>query len=87
MRCHDGIVTALVGLSDSLQRRRRWTSLDSWYIDIFRHAIEVPMKTLLIAGASSGIGKATAVEAAQQDWRVVACGRTQARLDELQTPR
>jgi len=43
------------------------------------------MKTLLITGASSGIGKATAVEAALQGWKVVACGRNQARLDELQT--
>ncbi len=42
------------------------------------------MKKLLITGASSGIGKATAVEAAQQGWKVVACGRSRARLDELQ---
>ncbi len=43
------------------------------------------MKKLLITGASSGIGKATAVEAAQQGWQVVACGRNQSRLAELQS--
>jgi NAD(P)-dependent dehydrogenase (short-subunit alcohol dehydrogenase family) len=43
------------------------------------------MKTLLITGASSGIGKATAVEAAQQGWKVIACGRNQARLAEMRT--
>ncbi len=43
------------------------------------------MKTLLITGASSGIGKATAVEAAQQGWRVVACGRNKTRLTEVES--
>mgnify|MGYP001544743768 CR=1 FL=1 len=41
------------------------------------------MKTLLITGASSGIGYATAVEAANQGWRVIACGRNIQRLEQL----
>lgn len=41
------------------------------------------MKTLLITGASSGIGRATAVAAAAAGWRVLACGRDQTRLAEL----
>jgi NAD(P)-dependent dehydrogenase (short-subunit alcohol dehydrogenase family) len=41
------------------------------------------MKTLLITGASSGIGKATAIAAAEAGWHVVACGRNRERLDEL----
>ncbi len=41
------------------------------------------MKTMLITGASSGIGRATAVAAAQDGWRVIACGRNQERLDAL----
>lgn len=41
------------------------------------------MKTLLITGASSGIGRATALAAAQSGWRVIACGRNEQRLKEL----
>ncbi|MEE4108651.1 MAG: SDR family NAD(P)-dependent oxidoreductase [Halieaceae bacterium] len=41
------------------------------------------MKTLLITGASSGIGRATALAAAHGGWRVLACGRDIARLDAL----
>jgi NAD(P)-dependent dehydrogenase (short-subunit alcohol dehydrogenase family) len=38
---------------------------------------------MLITGASSGIGRATALEAAREGWRVLACGRNEARLADL----
>ncbi len=41
------------------------------------------MKTMLITGASSGIGRATAIAAAQEGWRVIACGRNEERLAAL----
>ncbi|MDH3661307.1 MAG: SDR family NAD(P)-dependent oxidoreductase [Alphaproteobacteria bacterium] len=41
------------------------------------------MKEILITGASSGIGRATSLAAAEAGWRVIACGRDQARLDAL----
>ncbi|MCW8996348.1 MAG: SDR family NAD(P)-dependent oxidoreductase [Psychromonas sp.] len=41
------------------------------------------MKRVLITGATSGIGKALAVDYASQGWKVVACGRNQPILDEL----
>ena len=41
------------------------------------------MKTMIITGASSGIGKATALFAAQNGWQVTATGRNRARLEEL----
>ena len=41
------------------------------------------MKTLLITGASSGIGKALALHAADSGWKVTATGRNSARLEEL----
>ncbi len=41
------------------------------------------MKTMLITGASSGIGRATALAAAGDGWRVVACGRNEERLAQL----
>ncbi|MEM1143962.1 MAG: SDR family NAD(P)-dependent oxidoreductase [Pseudomonadota bacterium] len=41
------------------------------------------MKTMLITGASSGIGRATALAAAAAGWRVIACGRNEERLAEL----
>ena len=41
------------------------------------------MKTLLITGATSGIGEAVALLAAQNGFHVIACGRNQQCLDEL----
>lgn len=41
------------------------------------------MKRLLITGASSGIGKAVALRAAELGFDVTACGRNQERLDDL----
>lgn len=41
------------------------------------------MKSLLITGASSGIGRATAIAAADSGWQVIACGRNEERLRDL----
>lgn len=41
------------------------------------------MKTLLVTGATSGIGKALAIHAASEGFEVIACGRNQTALDEL----
>ena len=41
-------------------------------------------KTVLITGATSGIGKATAKLFAKEGYNLVLCGRRQERLDELQ---
>ena len=42
------------------------------------------MKRILITGASSGIGEATAFKAARDGWQVIACGRNQAKLEDMQ---
>ena len=42
------------------------------------------MKTAFITGATSGIGKSTAIAFANHDINLVICGRRQARLTELQ---
>jgi NAD(P)-dependent dehydrogenase (short-subunit alcohol dehydrogenase family) len=41
------------------------------------------MKSLLITGATSGIGKALALHAAENNYRVIACGRNEDALNEL----
>lgn len=41
------------------------------------------MKTMLITGASSGIGESLAVCAANKNYKVIACGRNQDKLDAL----
>ena len=41
------------------------------------------MKTALITGATSGIGRATAIVFAQNNIRLILCGRRQSRLDEI----
>ena len=42
------------------------------------------MKTVLITGATSGIGKATARAFAKNNYKVIICGRREDRLSELQ---
>ncbi|MEO0437655.1 MAG: SDR family NAD(P)-dependent oxidoreductase [Pseudomonadota bacterium] len=41
------------------------------------------MRSILITGASSGIGRATAIAAVRDGWRVIACGRDEERLAQL----
>jgi len=41
------------------------------------------MKTVLITGATSGIGEQLAIEYAAQGWSVVACGRNAVKLAQL----
>jgi len=41
------------------------------------------MKTVLLTGATSGIGKATAIILAEKKYKLILCGRNQTALDEL----
>ena len=41
------------------------------------------MKTVLLTGATSGIGKATAIALAKKKYKLILCGRNQSILDEL----
>ncbi|MGR5067266.1 MULTISPECIES: SDR family oxidoreductase [Vibrio] len=41
-------------------------------------------RTVLITGATSGIGKQLAIDYAQTGWQVIACGRNQSVLSELE---
>jgi len=41
------------------------------------------MKTVLITGATSGIGQQMALDYAKDGWKVIACGRNQQKLAEL----
>jgi NAD(P)-dependent dehydrogenase (short-subunit alcohol dehydrogenase family) len=49
---------------------------------MFQHPFHLQGKTVLVTGASSGIGRAVAVECARAGARVVISGRDQARLDD-----
>ena len=42
------------------------------------------MKTVLVTGASSGIGAAIAIEFAEAGWAVMAAGRDEERLAEVE---
>ena len=44
----------------------------------------IESKTILVTGATSGIGRATAVECARMGAKIIAVGRNQERLDTLQ---
>ena len=49
---------------------------------MFQHPFHLHGKTVLVTGASSGIGRAVAIECARAGARIVLTGRDQARLDE-----
>ena len=49
---------------------------------IFQDPFRLHGKTVLVTGASSGIGRAIAVECARVGARIVVAGRDQGRLDE-----
>ena len=42
------------------------------------------MKTVLVTGATSGIGKQLALDYANSGWQVIACGRTKEVLEALE---